>query len=202
MHARQLERPVTPDVACVGAVNRQGGMPELSRWDMPRLCGPGTSDALMQPDRDVLLTGRRKTVSELAHKSRILFMDDEEMIRDTMKIALKVLGYEPTVCGDGMEALELYRQAMAAGASFAGVIVDLTVPGGMGGKEAVARLLEIDPAARVIVSSGYSSDPVMAHYDQFGFCGAISKPYNCKELGTALQEIIGNNLVQGRAFPY
>jgi len=156
--------------------------------------GVGTTFIIRLPASPTAPTVNEKKVDDhRAGKGKILFMDDEEMIRESMEVALKMLGYEPTVCGDGIEAVELYRQATAAGTPFAGVIMDLTIPGGVGGKDAIAKLLEIDPAARVIVSSGYSSDPIMAHYAQYGFCGAISKPYNCKELGASLREILENN---------
>jgi DNA-binding NarL/FixJ family response regulator len=105
-------------------------------------------------------------------------------------VALKLLGYDAAACNEGEESLRLYRQAQDDGEPFAAVIMDLTIPGGMGGKEAVARLLEIDPEARVIVSSGYSNDPIVSHFADFGFCGAVNKPYSIEQLGTVLREVI------------
>jgi DNA-binding NarL/FixJ family response regulator len=82
----------------------------------------------------------------------------------------------------------MYREAGESGRGFDVVIMDLTIPGGMGGREAVAELLEMDPAARVIVSSGYSNDPVMADYRGHGFCAAVIKPFQMNELVKALDK--------------
>ena len=121
---------------------------------------------------------------------RVLVMDDDDLIREMAEVALRLLGYEAMLCGEGEEALRLYREAKLAGTPFAAVIMDLTIPGGMGGKETVARLLELDPAARVIVSSGYSNDPIVAHFADYGFCGTVNKPYSIEQLGQTLREAI------------
>ena len=128
-----------------------------------------------------------------AAAGRILLMDDEEAIREMAAAALSMFGYQPTVACDGEEMLELYRQAMESGAPFGAVIMDLTVPGRMGGKEAVQRLLELDPLALAIASSGYSEDPVMSHYAEYGFSGIVSKPYSLQDLDITLQEILARN---------
>lgn len=120
----------------------------------------------------------------------ILVMDDEEMIRDLVAEMLKYLGYQVTTCINGEEAIAYYTAAHASGASFAAVIMDLTIPGGMGGKEAARQILELNPEARLIVSSGYSSDPIMSDYSRYGFSGAVAKPYNVAELGLALEALI------------
>jgi len=83
----------------------------------------------------------------------------------------------------------MFVQAHGSGQAFAAVILDLTVPGGMGGKEALARLLEIDPQVKAIVSSGYSDDPIMADFQKYGFSGVIAKPYKISELGKILHEV-------------
>jgi CheY-like chemotaxis protein len=121
---------------------------------------------------------------------RVLVMDDDEVIRETTKNILTVLGYTVVVTPDGTNAIDEYGKAMSSGKRFDAVIMDLTVPGGMGGKEAVAKLLEIDPAARVIVSSGYSNDPVMAEFQTYGFKGIVSKPYRMRELGETIHRVI------------
>ena len=87
-------------------------------------------------------------------------------------------------------ALEIYRIAMESGKPFNLVIMDLTIPGGMGGKEAIGKLLEIDPGAKVIVSSGYSGDPIMANYEEYGFSGVAEKPYDTKELEKIVREVL------------
>ena len=120
----------------------------------------------------------------------ILIMDDEAVIRDLAGRMLTRLGYEVDFADDGTEALEAYRKAWEAEQPFVAVIMDLTIPGGMGGKEAIKRLLEIDPYARVIVSSGYSNDPIMAEFKQYGFRGVVAKPYSITELGNVLHSVI------------
>ena len=119
----------------------------------------------------------------------ILVMDDEEMIRELASEMLTYLGYRVTTCGDGVEAITHYKTALQAWTPFAAVIMDLTIPGGMGGKEAARQILAIDPEACLIVSSGYSSDPIMANYASYGFSRAIAKPYKIHELGQALSSL-------------
>jgi PAS domain S-box-containing protein len=123
-------------------------------------------------------------------RRRILVMDDEEIVRNVATEVLGVMGYDSDGVGNGEEAIEAYSKAKAEGVPYSAVIMDLSVPVGMGGKEAVSRVLEIDPAARVIVSSGYSSDPVMADFRSFGFCGVIAKPYRIGELRQLLSRIL------------
>jgi len=121
---------------------------------------------------------------------KILLMDDEDAIREMASAALSMFGYQPVVACDGEEMLGLYLEAQQSGAPFDAVIMDLTVPGGMGGKEAVQKLLELDPHALAIASSGYSEDQVMANYRDYGFAGIVSKPYSLQALDVTLQEII------------
>ncbi len=121
---------------------------------------------------------------------RILVMDDDELIREVLGHMLSKLGYEGSFARDGAEALARYQEAQAQGQPFAAVIMDLTIPGGMGGKEAIARLLDIDPRAKAIVSSGYSDDPIMSNYRAFGFAGVIAKPYKITDLSVALEKAL------------
>ena len=123
-------------------------------------------------------------------KGLVLLMDDDEMVRDLGRSILEHLGYEGFVAQDGSEALDLYRAAYASGRPFDLVILDLTVPGGMGGKEAVGKLLEMDPGARVVVSSGYSNDPIMAEHEHHGFIGVIPKPYTIKSMAHLLRNLL------------
>lgn len=116
----------------------------------------------------------------------ILVMDDDEMIRELATITLSRFGYKVTTCADGENAIMLYSSAQGQGTPFDLVIMDLTIPGGMGGLETARRLLAIDPKARLIVSSGYSDDPVMANYAEYGFCAAIEKPYRVKDIAAVL----------------
>jgi DNA-binding NtrC family response regulator len=119
-------------------------------------------------------------------RKKILIMDDEEMVGDIACQMLEFMGYAAAWVVNGVEAVREYRAQMEAGQGFAAVIMDLTVPGGMGGKEAVAEILAIDPQAKVFVSSGYSSDPIMIHYQDYGFVGAIAKPFDL----AAMQELL------------
>jgi CheY-like chemotaxis protein len=109
--------------------------------------------------------------------ARVLVMDDDEMVRFVAGETLKRYGFEVEFASDGVQAVELYRERHLAGTPFAAVILDLNIPGGMGGEEAMQRLLEIDPAARGYVSSGRTDDPVMVNFRDFGFSGTIEKPY-------------------------
>jgi PAS domain S-box-containing protein len=121
---------------------------------------------------------------------RILLMDDEELIRDLGEELLSLLGYEAVLARDGKEAVELYKKAYESRRPFDAIIVDLTVPGGMGGSEVVKILREFDPDLKAIVSSGYSNDPVMADYKSFGFYDVVAKPYTVNELSETLKKII------------
>jgi CheY-like chemotaxis protein len=123
-------------------------------------------------------------------KRRVLVMDDEGMVREVALEFLGHLGFEGTAVEGGEEAVAAYRDAREAGRPFSAVIMDLTIPGGMGGKEAVRRLHDLDPGVRAIVSSGYSNDPVMADPARFGFRGVIAKPYRMRELREVLEGVL------------
>lgn len=120
---------------------------------------------------------------------RILVMDDEEILREVACEILAQLGYSAESCGDGEEAIRLYLQAMETD-SFDAVLMDLTIPGGMGGKETMRKLLELDSEVKGIVTSGYSNDPILSHYREYGFRGVILKPYDVDELGRVLEEVL------------
>ncbi len=124
---------------------------------------------------------------------RILLMDDEDSIREVAREILSSLGYQVELAKDGAEAVSLYRSAKESLYPFDAVVLDLTVPGGMGGAEALERLLEIDPEIKAVVSSGYSNDPIMADYAKYGFRGVVAKPYAPRELGAALRAVISGN---------
>jgi PAS domain S-box-containing protein len=120
---------------------------------------------------------------------RILVMDDEASIRTLGEAMLRRLGWQAETCADGAEAVRLYRGNLEAGHPYDAVIMDLTVPGGMGGKEAAAAILRFAPDAWLIVSSGYSNDPVMADVASCGFRGAVAKPYDLPRLREALEHV-------------
>jgi PAS domain S-box-containing protein len=123
-------------------------------------------------------------------KGKVLLMDDEKDIREVGAEMLEVLGYEVESVPAGAEAVAAYRNAREQGTPFEVVILDLTVPGGLGGKETIGRILGFDPQAKVIVSSGYSNEDVMSRYEQYGFRGALSKPYRIQELGEILSTVL------------
>jgi len=125
-------------------------------------------------------------------RGKILVMDDEASIRRAVSRLLSYMGYEVEVAADGAEALKLYTTALAANQPFTAVIMDLTIRGGMGGKEAIVHLLELDPQARVIVSSGYSNDQLMANYLEYGFKGVVVKPFRTEELAKVLEDVISS----------
>jgi len=126
----------------------------------------------------------------LIGKGKILVMDDVEVVKRAADLALKNMGYEVELAEDGSKAIALYKKAKESGNPFDAVILDLTIPGGMGGKEAIKKLLEIDPKAKAIVSSGYSNDPVMADFRKHGFVGFLPKPFKLEELHDVLVEVM------------
>jgi PAS domain S-box-containing protein len=120
----------------------------------------------------------------------ILLMDDDKVIMDVMKIALNMSGHQVDFAADGNEAVKKYKAAMDYGIPYDVVITDLTIPGAMGGKETVKELLRIDPKANVIVSSGYSTDPVMADYTEYGFKGRLIKPYKNQAMKEEIMRVL------------
>jgi two-component system cell cycle sensor histidine kinase/response regulator CckA len=128
----------------------------------------------------------------LAGRGRILVLDDEEVVRTIATHMLKSLGYEVVTVENGERAVEKYSEAMASKRPFGAVILDLTVRGGMGGRETLAKLLELDPAVRAVVSSGYSGDAVLSHYKEHGFRAVLSKPYKIEDLGRLLNDLLSN----------
>lgn len=143
--------------------------------------------------------GKANIVQQVSGRAqgRILIMDDEPMVRDIAGELLVHLGYNVSVAKNGEEAVAMYRERMGSDAPFDAVIMDLTIPGGMGGKEAIQKLQEIDPAVRGIVSSGYSNDPVMAEYEKYGFAGMVHKPFEVDELIGTLSRVIGQGRTSG-----
>ncbi len=126
---------------------------------------------------------------------RVLIVDDEEAIRALVEFTLTELGYEVMGTETALEGVDLYRQKLEAGQRFDAVILDLTLPGGMGGKEALKHLIEIDPTVNAIVSSGYAMDSTMSRYQDFGFRGVIAKPYEAAELGRTVYDVIQSSRV-------
>jgi two-component system cell cycle sensor histidine kinase/response regulator CckA len=123
-------------------------------------------------------------------KGKILVMDDEEAVRDVARSMLESLGYSVTLARDGNEAIAIYKTAMDSDEPFDSVLMDLTIPGGMGGMEAVRKIREIDSGVKAIVCSGYSNDTIMANYRRFGFLGVVPKPYSMKQLSGTITDVL------------
>jgi len=157
--------------------------------------GRGTRVSLWLPAAPVqehlLVPSLGRPVATLQGKlGKVLLMDDEESIRRVVSLILTRMGLEVVTAGDGREAIELFRQAREGGSPFNLLIFDLTVPGGMGGKDAMGAIRQIDPLTPAIVSSGYSDDPVMSDPEHYGFNGVVPKPYELSELGEVIAKVL------------
>ena len=130
-------------------------------------------------------------------KGKVLLMDDEYVIRVALGKHLKYLNYEVEAVEEGPEAIGLYKRAMDSDKPFDAVIIDLTISGGMGGKEVIERLLKIDPEVVAIVMSGYANDQILANYKKYGFRGVLVKPHEIHELDEALQKVMMKELESG-----
>jgi len=128
-------------------------------------------------------------VTSQSRRGRILVMDDEEIVRIVVSRLLQQCGYETELAKEGVEMLRLYREAKEARKTFEAVILDLIIQDGMGGQEAIKHLLAYDPHVKVIVSSGYSHNPIMTNYREYGFVGFLPKPYKLDELRRVMSEV-------------
>ncbi len=153
--------------------------------------GKGTTFHLHLPASEGVAVQAQDTPGIIRGSGRILIMDDEDGVRKMMARIAGKLGYTTESVDDGLPAVERYREAKENGEPFDVVIMDLTIPGGMGGAEALALLRKYDPDARVIVSSGYSIDPIMSDHSRHGFDGVLMKPYRIEDVGKILREVIG-----------
>ena len=174
---------------CHSIVERHGG-----HIGVRSEVGRGTTFTVHVPASDGERAGVKEPRLEAqAGTGRVLVMDDEATVRRATGRMLKRLGYEVAYAEDGEGALAAYREAGEAGNPYDLVIMDLTIPGGMGGKEAVSKLRELDPQARVIVASGYSNDPVMSEPARYGFLAGIGKPIGLDELASAVASAIAGH---------
>src|SRR6266850_2525592 len=137
----------------------------------------------------------RTLTPAMSGTGRVLVVDDEDAIRDLVEFTLTRLGYEVSQAATALQGVDLYKERLRAGKRFDLVILDLTLPGGMGGKEALKKLMEIDPTVNAIVSSGYATDATMSRYQDFGFRGVIAKPYEAAELGKIVHDMIESSHV-------
>src|SRR5215475_7938098 len=151
--------------------------------------GLGTTVVIYLPaSQQALVSAQTRPPIPLRGSGRILVMDDEEMIRDLLRALLETLGYTVECVQDGAEAVAVYQYAQAARQPFAAVILDYTMPGGVGGLETLHRLRAIDPQVKALISSGYANNPVMADWAYYGFSGVVAKPYTMAQL----QEVLHN----------
>jgi DNA-binding NtrC family response regulator len=146
-------------------------------------------------DEELPIEAPRKLTPAISGTGRVLVVDDEDAIRDLVEFTLTRLGYEVSQAATALQGVELYQEKLGAGKRFDLVILDLTLPGGIGGKEALKKLMEIDPTVNAIVSSGYATDATMSRYQDFGFRGVIAKPYEAAELGKIVHDVIETSRV-------
>jgi len=162
-----------------GAINVQSSP---GKGALFRVCLPATPDAVV-PDRSA-----KRPLSP--GPGRVLVMDDEQQILEFYERALTRLGYQPVTAINGETAVHLFEESVKAGTPFDAVIMDLTIPGGMGGREAVRLLQRIDPEVKVVVASGYSRDPVLADPEAYGFSAVLPKPFSLRAVADVLNALI------------
>jgi two-component system cell cycle sensor histidine kinase/response regulator CckA len=153
--------------------------------------GAGSTFTFFLPASEKRARRTKKKIRESSvRKVSILVMDSEALVRDAAEKMLLGLGYDVVLAEGGEQTINAYRRARRNGRPFAAVIIDLTVPGGMGGKEILQQLKEIDPEVRAVVSSGYTDDPVISDYETFGFLGTLRKPYQAQEMSEVLERVL------------
>jgi PAS domain S-box-containing protein len=169
-------------------VRKHGGLltveTELGTGSTFNIFLPASSEKLLEEYKEA---AERSVVKG---EGRILVMDDEEFVREIATELLTHLGYDVDVTVDGKEAIDKYTEALQAGNPYDAVIMDLTIPGGMGGKDAIIQLKAIDPEVKAIVSSGYANDPILADHEEYGFKGTVPKPYKIEKLSRVLHEVL------------
>ena len=162
------------------SVESRPGAGSVFTFDLPALDLPRALEDPLAP----------ASASMQGGTERLLVMDDDEALRLLFTAVLTSLGYEVQAAADGAEAVALYEIAKATDKGFDAVILDLTVTGGMGGLEAADKLKELDPSAKLIVSSGYSDAPVMSEFAEYGFEAVIVKPWTVKEMSEVLRRVL------------
>jgi two-component system, cell cycle sensor histidine kinase and response regulator CckA len=158
-------------------VDSQPGIGTTFRFFLPASCRAAAGE---NPPPEMVLTGH----------GRVLVMDDDDTVREIAGEMLRVIGYDVDFAADGLEAVKSWIRARRLGKPFTAVLMDLTVRGGMGGREAAGKLLELDPEVKVIAASGYATDPVMTDYRHYGFSGAVHKPFRIQELSGAFLAVL------------
>jgi len=172
---------------CYSIINKHDG--HITVQSIP---GKGTIFTLYlpaEPSTNITVVKQQKSRPSVK-AARIMMMDDEEMIRNLAQEQLSTLGHEAVLVVDGEQAINKYQELQDSGTPVDLVIMDLTIPGGMGGQEAAQQLLQLDPKAKIIVASGYSNDPVMANYREYGFYAALAKPFDLAGLRKSIDSAL------------
>ncbi|MDP8237262.1 MAG: PAS domain S-box protein [Candidatus Erginobacter occultus] len=152
--------------------------------------GEGTVFTILLPAAAGTVEEEKEEERIIRGGGRILVMDDEPAVLKTAARVLESLGYQVGTAREGKEAVEIYHKALSAGSPFKAVILDLTVQGGMGGEKTLVELKKLDPRVKAIVSSGYSTDGVMAEYKAAGFAGMIAKPYDMRTFSRVVADVL------------
>ena len=153
--------------------------------------GSGTTFTLYLPAAERSVQKMKEVrASKLKISSKVLIMDDDETIRDVLTRMLRHMGCQTLAAKDGREAIKIYQKEKQLDKPFDVVIMDLTVPSGMGGRETIKKLQKIDANVKAIVSSGYSNDPIIANFSKYGFHGFVTKPFKLEELIKTLKQVI------------
>ena len=176
---------------CYSIVNKHNGCITVTSQ-----VGKGSTFHILLPAADQITGAVHHKIereTEAIHGSgRILLMDDEELVRNSVGSMLKYMGYHVDFSLDGAEAISMYQKAIDDQKPYDAVILDLTIPGGMGGKETIVRLREQFENVRAVVSSGYSNDPILSHYRDYGFDNVIGKPYDAKQISQVMHNLLTN----------
>jgi PAS domain S-box-containing protein len=172
--------------SCYSIVKRHGGHIDVS--SQPD--SGATFSVYMPASVAGIGTAYRDTGELIEGSGRVLVIDDETSVLNLAAHLLKRLGYEPSTATNGSDAIRMAWEARSAGAPFNAAIIDLTIPGGMGGVEILRQLKRIEPDVKAFVSSGYYNDPIMSQFAEHGFVGRIAKPYKAEEFSRALSEVL------------
>ena len=139
---------------------------------------------------DQFMASEQREARIVGGSGKVLLLEDEDSVGETISRMLTQIGYDIVLTKDGNDAVTFYRAALTTSEPFDAVIMDLTIRGGMGGKDTMQQLREIDPHITAIVSSGYFNDPIMANYQDYGFIGVLPKPYDIEELSLLLKRVM------------
>ena len=157
------------------------------------IVGQGTTFSILIPATETLIAeSENDKDSEFTGEGKILLMDDDFNVRDMFIHITKNLGFDVDSASHGEEAIQIFRNFQKSGEKYKFVLLDITIPGGMGGKETIIKLREIDPDVKAIATSGYSEDSINTHFKEFGFNGFLSKPFKVKEFKKLINDVIEN----------